>query len=123
MAERRKWHHLNQKKLDAIKVLSEAGLSTGEICRLMNIASSTLSYIRRNNFDYVAYKEFLKQRHSKQNSIKTSIEKNTTEPEMTYNHIGGLLAEINKNIARLVEIMEQERTVKKMERKGFFNIR
>ena len=89
----------------------------------MSIAGSTLSYIRRNNFDYVAYKEFLKQRHSKQNSIKTSIEKNTTEPEMTYNHIGGLLAEINKNIARLVEIMEQERTVKKMERKGFFNIR
>src|SRR3990167_11103673 len=103
MAERRKWHHLNQKKLDAIKVLSEAGLSTGEICRLMNIASSTLSYIRRNNFDYVAYKEFLKQRQTKQNSIKTSEDKNTTEPEMTYNHIGGLLAEKKKKKQKLFE--------------------
>lgn len=132
MSRKGKMKTLSVDIVEKSKKLNEMGMSVSDIASFLNLGKTTVSQLKKFNFDLDAYHKFNRERlqesYIRTGKLNRIITASTTdngkiEEVYTYPQIGALLAEINKSVSEIRDILVREDTKEKLSKKGFFNFK
>lgn len=133
MSKKGKMKVLSTDIVEKAQKLSEMGMNVTGIAKFLNLGNTTVSQLKKFSFDLDAYHKFNRERlqesyarTGKLNRLTTASTANNGKTEEVYTYspqIGALLAEINKSVSEIKDILVRKETKEKLSKSRFFNFR